>query len=718
MSFLNAPKPFLETNAWQHGNINSLRYNTSQAGSILPLGYGTFRQQVNLIGFGDYRGPSGKKGKNGPLPITGTHVGKGGSGAGKKGTGGKKNGDYSIDVDFAICQGPVDIGDTNLVWSSNGSAFFQSVGLNLYTGDDGQASDPVFAGLGQDVGYSGTCHVTGTPMDLGSSPVLPNLSFEVTGFEVGTCGTSFPKDANPASVVEDFLINIRYGAGWPIANLDPNIAVLGVDSYRDYCQAAGLPVSPVLQVQTEAAAWISELAKLTNTAILWSGKLLKFIPYGDIALDAYGTTWAPNLTPVYSFTDDDFLPWNPHLDTAEVILREDDPVIVTRTNPADAINWISIEYLDRINLYNKTVVAQFDQGTIDLYGLKTQASIQGNCFCNKTAAAVSARLILQRLLYIRNFYKFQVGWKYALLEPMDIVLLTDEKAGLVDKAVRITKIEENENGDLIIEGEEIETGGAIVPGPPPPPASLYVDAYGSPLSLGLTGAIDSPKGLFSIYILPDDFSSHLAQPVAGLFRHYIVDPFNLPPAFEVLYNYSDGSIFVAFGGRTHFDYVYAVSAAGVVVADGNWHNLLVSWDMSTFTIQLCYDGVLIPLTVTQSTTTPFDCAYAGAFWEVFSAANYTPTYARYFGGAQDLYFNTVDNLDLNTPTNVQKFWAGGLGKRLGANGELPTGSSPIVLLHYTGTGPTEAFANNFGTGGDFYNWGYPLGTVNSNPYGE
>ena len=454
MSLLHDHKPFLETNAWQKSNLNSLRYNTSQVGSVLPIIYGTARQQVNLIALGDYRGPKGgKKGKSsGPLPLSGTHAGKGGGGGGKKGAGSKKSSDFSVDVDFALCQGPVDIGDENLVWASGGTAFFQSVGLNLYTGEDGQEADPVFVGLGDIVGYSGTCHVTGTPMDLGASPVLPNLSFEITGFKTGTVGDNFPKDANPADCILDFLTNERYGAGFPADALDPDI----LTNYGAYCQAAQLPVSIALQSQTEAASWLSELARLTNTALLWSGSVLRFLPYGDAALDGNGASWSPNLTPLYSLTDDDYLPWNPHIDATDPQESEDDPVLVMRSNPADATNWMSIEYTDRVNDYNKTLIAQFDQASIDAYGLRTEASINGSCFAEKTAAEISVKLLLQRALYARNSYRFQLGWQHALLEPMDIVLLTDARCGLDRQAVRITSIEENENGDLAIEAEEIK----------------------------------------------------------------------------------------------------------------------------------------------------------------------------------------------------------------------------------------------------------------------
>ena len=63
--------------------------------------------------------------------------------------------------------------------------------------------------------------------------------------------------------------------------------------------------------------------------------------------------------------------------------------------------------------------------------------------------------MLQRKQYIRNTYKFQLGWAYCLLEPMDIVLLTDTRLGPAAAPVRVTSVEENGDGALTIEAEEI-----------------------------------------------------------------------------------------------------------------------------------------------------------------------------------------------------------------------------------------------------------------------
>ena len=52
-------------------------------------------------------------------------------------------------------------------------------------------------------------------------------------------------------------------------------------------------------------------------------------------------------------------------------------------------------------------------------------------------------------------YKFKLGIRYALLEPMDIVLISDAALGLTNAAVRVLQIEEDGTGELTITAEEI-----------------------------------------------------------------------------------------------------------------------------------------------------------------------------------------------------------------------------------------------------------------------
>jgi Putative phage tail protein len=67
-------------------------------------------------------------------------------------------------------------------------------------------------------------------------------------------------------------------------------------------------------------------------------------------------------------------------------------------------------------------------------------------------------LILQRQLYIRNTYQFKLSFEYCLLEPMDLVTVTDSGLGLTNVAVRITSVEEDSDGLLSVTAEEFPVG--------------------------------------------------------------------------------------------------------------------------------------------------------------------------------------------------------------------------------------------------------------------
>jgi hypothetical protein len=160
------PSPFV--NAFDHPQLNSLRYNISQAGSPVHLVYGTTRVTVNLLEFWGFTGSAGGKG------------GKGlGSSGGKKGS----NQQFSVNVAFGLCQGPVSFTDGASaplrIWANGGVASgLAAVGLNGYTGNDAQSPDPVFASADTNtpvVAYSGTAYVTGTPLQLVSSQALANF---------------------------------------------------------------------------------------------------------------------------------------------------------------------------------------------------------------------------------------------------------------------------------------------------------------------------------------------------------------------------------------------------------------------------------------------------------------------------------------------------------------------------------------------------------------
>lgn len=264
-------------------------------------------------------------------------------------------------------------------------------------------------------------------------------------------------DANPADVLYDLLTNPYYGL-----TRFPPARIGDLSVFRAYCQAAGLFCSPVIATQSAANQFVKDLMMATNSEIVWSGGLLTVVPYGDTSLSANGATYTPPSQPYYDLDDDDFLA-NQGTNSASVSASgSPDPVTVTRLDPATQVNDIQIEYLDRANLYNPTIVEAQDDAAINLFGLKSNGSKQLHLFCDRKSALNSVQLQLGRQ-QVRRTFSFTLDRKYLLLDPMDIVAITDANAGLVSQWVRITEITENDNRSLSITAEEYLEGTGSAP---------------------------------------------------------------------------------------------------------------------------------------------------------------------------------------------------------------------------------------------------------------
>ena len=557
------------SNAKQPKAVGSLQFQTSQQGGAIPLVYGTTRLTGNLLDYDDFKAtPASKTGGKG----------KGGGG----GKGGGQQYTYSASFIMGMCQGPVASMGT-VWWDKNITTLSALANLStINLGDDSQDADPFWVTNhpAKALSYSGTANFTCDNYQLGYTATLPNFSVEIEGLESRSGANGY--DANPAAVVADFLTNARYGAGFPTANLDSAMTSLDATSYQSYCSAAGIFVSPMLDTQQTAQQCLAEIANLTNSAIVWSGDLLKVIPYGDQPLTAsyqlvilggtvgeagadtisidfshpdltgspirvnYSTTglektygavgsgmaqailgtadlttfgvWAaatpsglmiamlnataqgtsfaasssggitialggtagsftytPNTTPIYSLDDNDYIVQESSVGGSSRVsaggpaLRSgaapitggftDDPLHIVRSTPADANNYVQLQCKDRGNSYNSHIVETFDQAAVDLYGVRRDTSLKAEMIVDPyLTGAVVAQLVLQRALLFRNTYTFKLGWKYCLLEPMDLVQISDSRLGVAALTVRITAVEEDHEGTLTITAEDFFGG--------------------------------------------------------------------------------------------------------------------------------------------------------------------------------------------------------------------------------------------------------------------
>lgn len=291
------------------------------------------------------------------------------------------------------------------------------------------------------VGYSGTSYVTGTPIQLGSSPALPDFSVEVTGFGANTAGPDYVGDARPDNIVSFLLTDNRFGSGFPSANLDLAGAIA---DWGTYCQASLIAMSLILDRQQAVGRWIEELALLTTSAVVWSGSKLKIIPYDTGSYAGNGATWTANTTAQYALGNDDF-----------VYASGRDPVEVETPDVALATNWMSMEFLDGSNAYNPAIAHFSDQGLIDQYGTRTEPVVQAHEFTDVGVATAALSRMLLKKAYVRNKYNFTLTQRHSRLEPMDIVVLTDARSGLSAYPVRITEITENDNLELECVAEDL-----------------------------------------------------------------------------------------------------------------------------------------------------------------------------------------------------------------------------------------------------------------------
>jgi hypothetical protein len=59
---------------------------------------------------------------------------------------------------------------------------------------------------------------------------------------------------------------------------------------------------------------------------------------------------------------------------------------------------------------------------------------------------------------VRAHFTFKLSWEYGLLDPMDVVTITDANLGLSNYPVRVVTIEEDDKGLLTITAEELTVG--------------------------------------------------------------------------------------------------------------------------------------------------------------------------------------------------------------------------------------------------------------------
>jgi hypothetical protein len=414
--------------------FTGLQTQTSASNLPVPLVWGKTRVAPNIIWQGDFQSHKHTQ-----------KTGKGGGGSSSE------TYTYSASFQLGLCEG--EIHDVTKVWKDQSKFTSYSdpkLGFSLFTGTTPQApwGYMVSNHPSQALGYPGTVHLDVPNYDLGSSNTLGQHSFEVEARDWNTGVGGTVEDADPALIIDEFLVTLRYSVGFPANAIDytslySSVAAptTGDSAFQTYCRAMGFAMSPALMDQEQASSTLDRWTKLMNTAIVWTGYSLKFIPYGDETIAAHGVTYLPPTDIRFSLTDDDY--------TGD---SSQDPIVMDRVDPADAKNAFSIVIRNRVNEYNNLPVDWRDQALIDVFGYRPQASFNAPEICDAAMATKIVTLMGQREAYIRNKFMVTVPSRFCRIEPMDVGEVWDEVWGTIP--VRCIHVQETEEDEYQLELEE------------------------------------------------------------------------------------------------------------------------------------------------------------------------------------------------------------------------------------------------------------------------
>lgn len=409
--------------------ISSIQLQTSSFGRPITWIFGRQRVAPNLIQYDDFTA----------IPHTTTQK------TGKGGGGGVSNTDYTYTVAAIMALGSGTLDSIGKVWKDKEQTSLAELKFDFYSGDAVQNPYPYFVTKHPEraLSYRGIGYVASGAYDLGSSAAFGNHTFEVQAR--GSIAAKHPgadvPDAEPADVVAALLTDSEQGVG-----LDP--ATLGdMSSFRSFCLASGLWVSPAYTEQRGAYEYIKTLLTIGFSDCVYSGGKFKIVPYSDVPVTSPLGVYQPTIAPVCDLGADDFI-----ADTSTDVVR------ISQKSAEESYNHVRVRFSDRSNDYNDNIAESKDDADIEQHGLRSMDVVDMKEIADASVAQKVADYLLHRALYILNTYEFRLPWKYVLLEPMDVVTLTFAPEFLDGTPVLITEVSEDDDGLLTIKAEDYPLG--------------------------------------------------------------------------------------------------------------------------------------------------------------------------------------------------------------------------------------------------------------------
>lgn len=465
--------------------ISEFTVNTAEYGTAVPEVLGTTRLSGNVIYYDDFTAHEHKE----------TH--KSGKGGGSKST--SITYTYTVACILGLCEGK--IAGIGKVWRGKEVYTYpnEKIELTAFLGTQTQKPWAYVVGNHPEkaMPYKGLAYMAGV-VDMGDSASLPQYNFEIRG---KLLNTGDGVDVNPADYIRYVLDKVGL----------KSVEIEGLDNYRTYCREADLLISsPPDSKPAQAQNIVNEIAKLTNAYFFWSNDRFKIVPLETRNIGS----WKADTTIKYDLTSDDFSPQS-----------KGAMVTYSRKDSSEVYNSFPVEFINRNNAYEKETVNYQLSEDIRQNGLRQASSTAAHYFYTKERAVKVAEMLAKKSVNEKNTYTFTLNWAFALLEPGDIVTLTDKNIGIDHLPVRIVTTTENEKGKITCTAVAVDIASSVaqydihgadrpyvnfniippntIPCIIQPPADLTVD--GLELWIGGRGADDGWGGC-TVYISDDNIN--------------------------------------------------------------------------------------------------------------------------------------------------------------------------------------------------------------------
>ena len=228
----------------------------------------------------------------------------------------------------------------------------------------------------------------------------------------------------------------------------------------------------------------------------------------------------------------------------------------------------------------------------------------------------------------------------------------------------------------------------VITGSLPPAKAVSFDGTNDYLrrTAALSGVSDGPSGTISMWVRITGNDTQTLQYIfdqGALFRFYRYGNAVTPTSWRKKL----GITLQASGPASRISYI-----SGLELNLNVWNHVLISWNTAN-SIEVYFNDVLDSSPVLYSVTAG-NINYDFAM--VIGAT--TGLVSKLAADTAEIWMDLTTKIDFTVEANRRKFITGsGRPARLGANGELPTGSSPTIYLK----GPASDWGTNYGTGGNF-----------------